>query len=271
VKAAWVVLLLAGLQLSVAQSFAEVAPPPGGVDSRIRVATYDADQVYRLHGFIGYQIDLEFEAGESFVGLGAGDIDALSFVGKENHLFLKPRALRIATNITVLTNRRHYQFEYSASAHAAADASEVIYVLRFAYPPGPAQLAAQSDAKRLDETLKNAAAARPRNVDYWYCGDAVLKPTAASDDGVHTRLTFAVNAELPAVFVRNDDGVESLLNFSMDEGDVVIHRVARRLILRRGALQGCVVNQAFTGASERLKSGTVAPNVERRTREIKND
>jgi type IV secretion system protein VirB9 len=57
----------------------------------------------------------------------------------------------------------------------------------------------------------------------------------------------------------------------MDEGDVVIHRVAHRLILRRGALQGCVVNQGFSGASERLRSGTVAPNVERRTREMKHD
>ena len=28
-----------------------------------------ADEVYRLHGYVGYQIDLEFEVGESFVGL----------------------------------------------------------------------------------------------------------------------------------------------------------------------------------------------------------
>ena len=33
-------------------------------------------------------------------------------------------------------------------------------------------------------------------------------------------------SELPALFVRNDDGTESLLNFSIDEGDVLIHRVA---------------------------------------------
>ena len=45
------------------------------------------------------------------------------------------------------------------------------------------------------------------------------------------------------MFVRNEDGTESLLNFSMDEGDVVIHRVAARFILRRGQLTGCVVNK----------------------------
>lgn len=258
-------LLLAAMQLAAIQAIGAVSPTPGDADSRVRIASYDAGQVYRLHGYIGYQIDLEFEAGERFIGLGAGDIDALSFVGKENHLFLKPRALKVATNVTVLTDRRSYQFEYSASPHPAADDTEVIYVLRFVYAPSTQQRSAQAEARRLDEDLRLASAARPRNVDYWYCGDEALRPTAASDDGVHTRLTFAANAELPAVFVRNDDGVESLLNFSMDEGDVVIHRVAHRLILRRGALRGCVVNQGFSGFSERLKSGTVAPNVERRT------
>jgi type IV secretion system protein VirB9 len=86
----------------------------------------------------------------------------------------------------------------------------------------------------------------------------------ASDDGVHTRLRFAVNADLPAIFVRNDDGSESLLNFSMDAGDVIVHRVAKRFILRRGKLTGCVVNQGFAGSGARLDSGTVAPDVERR-------
>ena len=77
-------------------------------------------------------------------------------------------------------------------------------------------------------------ASASQNIDYWYCGEPTLKPIAASDDGVHTRLTFSANGDLPAIFVRNDDDSESLLNFSVDAGDVVIHRVARRFILRRG-------------------------------------
>jgi len=91
-----------------------------------------------------------------------------------------------------------------------------------------------------------------------------LRPAAASDDGVHTRLTFAANSDLPAIFVRNADDSESLLNFSVDAGDVVIHRVAQRFILRRGALTGCVINRGFAGGGRRLESGTVAPEVQRR-------
>jgi type IV secretion system protein VirB9 len=63
--------------------------------------------------------------------------------------------------------------------------------------------------------------------------------------------------------LRNDDGTESLLNFHMDGGDVIVHRVARQYILRRGKLTGCVVNRGFTGGGTRLESGTVAPDVDR--------
>jgi type IV secretion system protein VirB9 len=86
---------------------------------------------------------------------------------------------------------------------------------------------------------------------------------------VHTRLTFGAKAELPAIFVRNDDGSESLLNFSMDAGDVVIHRVAPKFIVRRGRLTGCIVNRGFVGSGERLESGTVAPDVLRERKDAR--
>jgi type IV secretion system protein VirB9 len=171
----------------------------------------------------------------------------------------------VATNLTVLTSRRHYQFDYIAlSQRPAADDSGVIYALRFTYPPPPAQSAADAAAKRLDSQLESASTKRPRNIDYWYCGQPTLRPVAAFDDGVHTRLRFAANSDLPAIFIRNEDGSESLLNFSMDAGDVIVHRVASRFILRRGKLTGCIVNQGFIGGGTRLDSGTVTPDVERR-------
>ncbi len=247
------------------RSAAEIVPPRGTVDSRVRVTLYDGDQVYRLHGFVGYQIDLEFEVGESFIGLGAGDIEGLSYFGQDNHLFLKPKAPNVATNLTVLTNRRQYQFDYTALAqHPSADDADVIFALRFTYPPVPSKTEQDEAARHIDADLEQASSQRRQNIDYWYCGGPTLRPVLASDDGVHTRLRFAVNAELPAIFVRNEDDSESLLNYSMDNGDVIVHRVARRFILRRGKLSGCIVNKGFVGAGRRLDSGTVTPDVERR-------
>ena len=92
-----------------------------------------------------------------------------------------------------------------------------------------------------------------------------MQPLAAFDDGVHTHLRFNPRNEMPAVFVQNEDGSESLLNFNVQAGEVVIHRVANRFVLRRGKLRGCIVNRGFAGSHE-LQSGTVTPDVERATR-----
>jgi len=243
----------------------EIVPPRGTVDSRVRTTSYDGEQVYRLRGFVGYQIDLEFEAGETFLGLGAGDLEGLSYFGQDNHLFLKPKAAKVATNLTVLTNRRHYQFDYTAVAeHPGAADPNVIFALRFTYPMSVSNAAQAAAARQIDADLGSASAQRRQNLDYWYCGGAALRPVFASDDGVHTRLRFAANADLPAIFVRGDDDSESLINYSMDNGDVIIHRVARQFILRRGRSAGCIVNKGFAGGGMRLESGTVAPQVERR-------
>jgi type IV secretion system protein VirB9 len=257
-------VLAAGL-LSVAQgsSTASAAAAAALTDPRIRIVAYAADEVYRLKSFVGFQIDLEFERGESFVGLSSGDLEGLTFTAEANHLFLKPRSGGVDTNITVLTNRRTYHFDYTSSERRSeAVPGEVIYVLRFAYPNQPAERVADT----VEQRLAKAAEARGHNLNYSYRGSSELKPIAAWDDGVQMRLRFASQQELPAIFVSNDDESESLLNFSIDSGDVVVQRIARHFIVRRGRLRGCIFNQGFTGSGERLESGTVAPSVERLTK-----
>jgi len=251
-----------------AAAHAETLPQRGTADGRIRTATFNPDEIYRLYGYVGYAIELIFEEGESFAGNAGGDLEAITFGVHDNHLILKPKAASVGTNLVVYTNRRAYRFEYSASARKPDPRIDpVMYAVRFAYPPQFATKTGLNTAEQAERDLDAGTAGRHRNLDYWFCGSPAIKPVAASDDGVHTRLTFGAKAELPAVFVRNEDGTESLLNFSMEEGDVVIHRVAARFILRRGQLTGCVVNKGYSGSGERLESGTVAPGVQRDRKE----
>jgi type IV secretion system protein VirB9 len=256
--ASWAFLWLSFAGLS----HAETVPIRGKIDSRIRTAAYNAEEVYRLRGFVGYVIELILEDGETYAGKGGGDLEGVTIDAHANSVLLKPRATIVATNLVIYSDRRAYRFDYSVEARPPNRfADDVVYAVRFVYPPrmdlGP------SADDEIERQLALAKASPPRNSDYWFCGHRSLKPTAASDDGVHTRLSFADRAELPAIFVRNEDGSESLLNFSMDEGDVVIHRLAPKFILRRGKLTGCIVNKGFNGAGTRLESGTVSPSVER--------
>ena len=263
----WAALIGVYVLLSIAGPVkAESLPQRGTADSRIRSATYSPDEVYRLYGFVGYAIELIFEDGESFAGNAGGDLEAITFGWHDNHMILKPKAVNVGTNLVVYTNRRAYRFEYSASAKKPDPRTDqVMFAVRFTYPPQYATKPSAGGAT--DRELEAGASGRPKNYDYWFCGSPSIKPVAAFDDGVHTRITFGAKAELPALFVRNDDGTESLLNFSIENGDVVVHRVAGRFILRRGQLTGCIVNKGFSGGGERLKSGTVAPDVQRDRKE----
>ncbi len=234
-------------------------------DHRIRSWMYFPDQVVRLRGWVGYHVDLEFEPGESFVTLGGGDLAGLTYGAFGNHLVLKPKAPTLHTNLTVFTNKRTYVIDYAVSpGRPDPQVDELVYSLRFSYPP----IAGPTVPEAITQHFAASPAARYQNMEYWYCGNPLLEPVAVSDDGVHTRLRFSPSAELPAIFVRSDDGSESLLNYSMEGPDMVIHRLARHFILRRGKLVGCITNKGFIGSGERLDSGTVSPQVHRETREI---
>ncbi|HEX2494641.1 MAG TPA: TrbG/VirB9 family P-type conjugative transfer protein [Steroidobacter sp.] len=250
---------------------AELLPQPGRLDSRIRTALYDSEQVYRLHAFVGYQIELVFEEDERFAGQGGGDLEGIAFGAHSNHLILKPRAARVGTNLVIYTNRRAYRIDYRVHSHPPDPlVDEVMYAVRFVYPPTPT--AADEAAVRgaqIQQALSTARSARARNYDYWFCGDGGVRPIGAFDDGVHTRFTFDPRAELPVLFVLNDDGAEALLNFNMQNGEVVVHRVARRFIVRRGGLTGCIVNKGYQGIGTRLESGTLARGVRRERKETR--
>ncbi len=156
-------LALAICALPMLAVCADGPSPKAEADSRIRLAAYSDDRIYRLVGYVGYQIDLEFETDESFVGLGTGDVEGLSFAAQANHLFLKPKASKVSTNLTVLTNRREYHFDYTASTeHPDAREPDVTYVLRFSYPKPPA---VPDPAARIERQLENDVALRARNFD----------------------------------------------------------------------------------------------------------
>lgn len=263
-NASLLVLSLAAASFSLAENI----PTRGKVDSRIRTAGYNAEEVYKLHGFVGYAIELIFEDGETFAGTGGGDLEGVTIDAHGNSVLLKPKAAIVATNLVVFTDRRAYRFDYSVSSRQPNRFSDdLVYAVRFLYSPQLGDASDESTESRIERELAQGKAARPRNTDYWYCGKTSMKPKAAWDDGVQTRLTFGDRSEIPAIFVRNDDGSDSLLNFSMDAGNVVIHRIAPKFILRRGRLTGCVVNKSFVGAGLRLDTGTVSPGVTRGVKE----
>jgi type IV secretion system protein VirB9 len=228
-------------------------------DPRIRDVDYTPGSVYALAARVGFQIDLQFETGEKFVGLAAGDVEAVGFEGQDNHVFLKPKAATVNTNLTILTDRRPYYFEYSVTpaTRRAPPTGDALFALRFHYAPPPEPPKAVPVADALDAPI------RPLHTRYRFCGARALRPTGAWDDGVRTHLTFSAQAELPALFVLNEDNTESLVNFTVTAEGLTLHRIAHRFVLRRGSQTGCVINDDYEGSGTRLPTGTVSDTVQR--------
>lgn len=266
------VLGLALSQCWALSVWAELVPPRGTVDPRVRVVPYDPDQVLRVRGYVGYHVHFQFAEGEEFINLAAGDSKALDVGAERNNLSIKPLAAKVTTNLTIITNRRVYYVDYTATAEAPNPAKgDVVYSIRFIYPQEEAKRAAAAlEQQRTNQRLAAVGTdpQRPRNLNYWYCGASAIRPIRAYDDGVQTRLQFGARSEFPVMFVKNDDDSESVINFTVEADEVVIHRVARRWVLRRGQLVGCIENRAFDGGGERLGTETLVPGVERRTKGV---
>lgn len=258
-------MLIALLGVAAAAAHAEVVPRSGDGDARLRSLTYDPKQVIRLQGYVGYQIDLEFAPGEHFVNLAAGDTAAIDVGAIEHHLMIKPRAPLTGTNITIFTNRRVYHLQYRATRSAPnAATEEVIYAVRFIYPQDTVESAT---ANAFGTEFEHSVYARPRNLRYDYCGPRTLRPVSVYDDGVQTHLTFPPRADIPAIFVSDAAGAESLANFHVESESVVVHQIAPRFVLRRGRLVACLVNRGFDGGGAALDTRTLAPGVVRKVRE----
>src|SRR6185312_14702332 len=169
-KPRWSFLLAIWWTCGLVTAFASAQPLRTALrpDPRIRVVPYRTDAVYRIRGYVGYQIDITFAPEERFVGLGVGDSKGVAFAADANHLFLKPRAAHVATNLTVLTDRRTYLFDYEAQPRPPdPSGADVIYALRFEYPAAPMSVASR-DRRRVGADLAAARNMRLRNYDYWY-------------------------------------------------------------------------------------------------------
>lgn len=107
---------------------------PVTFDSRIKTYVYNPNEVYLLVVHTGFQSHIEFAKGEEIETISMGDSYAWKITPLANRLFIKPLERNIRTNMTILTNRRTYQFDLVARELEGEDDQDLVYVVRFYYP-----------------------------------------------------------------------------------------------------------------------------------------
>ena len=106
---------------------------PITTDSRIKTYIYSPNEVFLLVLHHGFQTHIEFHKNETIDTITIGDTYSWQITPLDNRLFIKPLEKNVRTNMTVITNKRTYQFDLVAKELEDGDEKDLVYVLRFHY------------------------------------------------------------------------------------------------------------------------------------------
>ena len=251
-------------------------PTSAQQDNRVRFVSYQPYNITRIVGTIRSSVQVEFAPDEEIAHVALGNTVAWEVAPAGHILFLKPRENQPATNISVVTTRRDgskrsYQMELVVRDGSVDAGQNTYFYVKYRYP------ADEAERRRLeDEAKKRAAEAGyadqvlgiheqygPRNWRYSAQGSAAIEPQAVYDNGKVTTFAFSGNQEMPAIYIENSDGTESLVPKTVQGDLVLVHAISRKFILRRGSDTLCIFHEAYSPVGVDPGTNTTSPSVER--------
>ncbi len=216
---------------------------PVPTDSRIKTFVYNENDVFHIVVHYGYQSSIEFAKNEEVEATSLGNSYAWKYSTIGRRLFITALEGAAHTNMTVITNKRTYQFDIESKDPSKGVDDELVYVVRFFYPdadfgkPSP-----KVDTKKfLSEPVVTARKIAPEpmvdtkryNFNYSLTGPDSLAPLKVFDDTKSMYLKFKDNnANIPNIFVVQNDGSEVRATYSREGEYIVIKKLVKKLALR---------------------------------------
>lgn len=127
-------ILFCCILLQTAAANAAYEDIPLTTDSRIKTYIYNANDVYLLPLYFGFQSHVEFAKNEEIQTISLGDSYAWKITPIGNRLFIRPLEKNIITNMTIITNKRTYQFDLVAKEFEEGMEKDLVYLIKFEYP-----------------------------------------------------------------------------------------------------------------------------------------
>lgn len=218
--------------------WAKQVPRPLGEDNRIQHVVYNPNEVYEIKATYGFQTTIEFSDQETIQVASIGDSIAWQVIPVTHRLFIKPVEQNPKTNLTVVTNKRSYYFHLTT---ANSNTPDTVYLVRFEYAAA---------IPNNQEAFKSKSPA-DYNFNYVLKHDKKSGLVRAFDNGEFTYLQFKELSDLPAVFSVDDKDQEAVVNYRIEGPYVVIERISKKFLFRRGKVLGTLINKSF---DERMNS-----------------
>ncbi|KJV55206.1 conjugal transfer family protein [Orientia chuto str. Dubai] len=108
---------------------------PITADDRIKTYIYNPSEVFLLVLHPGFQSSIEFAKNEEIRSIFLGDSYAWEVVYPlPNRIFIKALEKNVRTNMTIITNKRTYEFDIVSKELEVGHEHELVYLIRFYYP-----------------------------------------------------------------------------------------------------------------------------------------
>lgn len=194
---------------------AQSIPAPGPGDARLQTVMYDPEQVVQLPVSAGYQLMVSFQAGEQIETIAVGNSNAWQVTANKrgDFLFVKSIVPSAATNMTIVTDVRIYNFELLSSTNG-----EGPFSVRFLYAD--------------PVNLTKAGESTSQKFRYKISGTKAIRPASIIVEGNRVSIQWPEGSSLPAIFRVEDNGQEAVVNGEMQDGLFVIEGVPQKLVFR---------------------------------------
>lgn len=236
------------------KSFADQYSKPIAINSHIRVMMYSPNEIHHYIGYYGYAASIVFEVGEEINTIAMGDPQAWQLNPIGNRLFIKPIKENAATNALIKTNRREYHFIFNTKKAENPYEKDLVFETRFVYPGSViSNISGPNDNSSYIPDIIDEY--DNLSFDYLVSGNNRIKPIRVFDDGKFTYIEFhKKSTTMPAIFLVEDDGYESLVNVRTVGKYIIVERLGSLFTLRYDKIYACIFNQRNPFDFKNIKS-----------------
>lgn len=252
-RAACLAVMLASAVLTAAPASAELVATPLRGDTRLVEFQFDPNNTFLVLSKPRAVTHLQFAVDEQIMSVAAGDTFNWEITPTKNrkNLFLKPKFEDLETSLTVLTDKRPYQFVLKSTSDGKKWYQRVswVYSSEVVMELDPVAASDQVDAPGGAATAKGGTqvgnVAQPEGpaginpgamrFSYRIEGDAKFRPEIVFDDGRFTYFRMPADLqEQPALFAVIEGNDYSLVNYTVNGNFIVAQRLLDSAVLKLG-------------------------------------
>lgn len=250
-----------------ANAAAAVQPAPDNYINAIQIYPYSIGALYQIYCAPKQVTDIALQPGEELTSVSAGDTvrwvlgDTVSGSGRSEqvHIFIKPIAVGLTTNLVITTSKRTYHLEMTSHSKTYMAA------VSWRYPNE--HFGRTRTKRRTAKSITSNNSLQGLQLErlqfrYEIKGDNPhWRPLSAFDDGRKVFIQFPGRldqGEAPPLFVVGKNGKSQLVNYRIKGTYYIVDRLFAMAELRLGEVKQDVVRIVRT-SRKRLKSRKIPP------------